>query len=551
MIHLKRCEAALLSMALSAEQVVYLQQRVGVTSLHGASDQSFISPTHGPRAFRLAVGHISLRHLRLLATDASRDMATFVLAGKADCPYFAKAELLADFLQRSLPDFRVRKICTAPADWEEWLEETCSRNQWRPQQSPLVWRELLGRGGKGVLLGGYSDFLEHCQIFYGVSSDMPSEIMLSIAAENLETSWQLKVEEQDRVALIQPLNVWISSALSLVCHLLVPHLLSAEVFPHTSTISLHLLDLEGEEEELQAMRREMEDLVLPLLHQVTVHTRLEEAFLHAHVILLLDERWTNGCDGEEEEGEEKKRMKRMKRMAAQYREYAQLIDARADREVKVIVAGDLFVNLRCSLLLENAPSICSSRFVAMATQLEYEAMAIIAEELLVRTSDVKDVLVWGNISGSFYIDLQRAKVFHYNGAIMGPHFFSHMVLQLLHDKQWLQTDFQELVRERRAAVASRARRTAAMSAANGILAVLRAWNGGGGADELLSVGVSSPGHFFLPDDLVCSVPVTFKDGQWSVASGVTVGTELRERLKLSAEELRQEKTLASEAPPLP
>lgn len=47
------------------------------------------------------------------------------------------------------------------------------------------------------------------------------------------------------------------------------------------------------------------------------------------------------------------------------------------------------------------------------------------------------------------------------------------------------------------------------------------------------------GHNNLPDGVVLSVPVTFTDGKWSVLFEVTVGDELKERLQLSASELRQ------------
>lgn len=50
------------------------------------------------------------------------------------------------------------------------------------------------------------------------------------------------------------------------------------------------------------------------------------------------------------------------------------------------------------------------------------------------TLDVKDIIVWGNISGSFYIDLQRAKVFNYNGPIQGPSFFFQSVLSIFYDR---------------------------------------------------------------------------------------------------------------------
>ncbi|XP_026157666.1 putative malate dehydrogenase 1B isoform X2 [Mastacembelus armatus] len=464
-------------------------------------------------------------------------MSKFVLAGKTDCPHYAKAELLADALQRSLPNFRTHKIPIPPNQWMEWLEDTCKRNGWKHEKSPLVWRELVDQGGKGVLLGGFSDFLEHCQDYYSITSDMSTDIMLSVAAENLETSMDLIVEEQHRVSLIKPLHIWITSALCPTCHLLMPSLLSAEVFPHIAAISLHLLDLEGDEEGLQGLRMEMEDLALPLLHQVTIHTDLKQAFQEADVIILLDDWWRDGSDSERRNRNEAEK-KKVKDISERYREYGQLIDARANKEVKVIVSGDAFVNLKCSILVDNARSIDFHHFVTMATQLENEARAIIAKKLKVRASDIADVIVWGNVSGVFHIDLQRAKVFNYDGAIKGPSFFSQSLFKIFHDRKWMETDFQDLVRCRRAAVTSKTRRVAAMSAANGILTILKAWNDICNPDEVFSLGVLCSGYYDLPDGSVLSVPVTLTGGKWSVFFDVTVGDKLKETLHFSAAELR-------------
>ena len=49
-------------------------------------------------------------------------MAKFVIAGRADCPAFARAELLADTLAASLPDFRVHKV-TVHTDISNIFEE--------------------------------------------------------------------------------------------------------------------------------------------------------------------------------------------------------------------------------------------------------------------------------------------------------------------------------------------------------------------------------------------------------------------------------------------
>lgn len=115
---------------------------------------------------------------------------------------------------------------------------------------------------------------------------------------------------------------------------------------------------------------------------MTIHTDLEHAFLQADVILLLDEWWSDHSHAGSEEEEKKK----VKEVSLRYREYGQLIDARANKDVKVIVTGDSLVNLRCSLLVESAHFVDSCQFVTMATQLENEARAILAKKLRVRAS---------------------------------------------------------------------------------------------------------------------------------------------------------------------
>lgn len=117
--------------------------------------------------------------------------------------------------------------------------------------------------------------------------------------------------------------------------------------------------------------------------QVTVHTDLEQAFHEAHVIILLDD-----FDADSENESDKARKQRVKDLSERYREYGRLIDGRADKEVKVMVSGVSFVNMRCSLLVESAPSISSHQFVAIASQLVNEVRAVLAKKLCVMPSGV-------------------------------------------------------------------------------------------------------------------------------------------------------------------
>lgn len=54
----------------------------------------------------------------IISVWSKKTLLIQTLLGRADCPFYAKAELLADYLQKNLPDFRVHKITQHPHVWE-------------------------------------------------------------------------------------------------------------------------------------------------------------------------------------------------------------------------------------------------------------------------------------------------------------------------------------------------------------------------------------------------------------------------------------------------
>nr|KAF6496344.1 malate dehydrogenase 1B [Rousettus aegyptiacus] len=109
---------------------------------------------------------------------------------------------------QALLENTVSQLCFQPPT--EWLNDLCKKNKWDHKNSPIIWRELLDRGGKGLLLGGYNEFLEHAQLYYGVTSSMTTEMMKVIAQENLMTHIEDEREKEALKQLIEPLNVWIT-----------------------------------------------------------------------------------------------------------------------------------------------------------------------------------------------------------------------------------------------------------------------------------------------------------------------------------------------------
>ncbi|XP_006889222.1 PREDICTED: putative malate dehydrogenase 1B [Elephantulus edwardii] len=428
-------------------------------------------------------------------------MAKFVLAGRADCPFYAKVELLADYLQKNLPDFRVHKITQHPDAWEEWLKNICEKNKWNHKKSPIIWRELVDRGGKGVLLGGYNEFLEHAQLYYGVTSNMTSELMLMVAKENLETHIETELEEKSLKGPSSPLKIWITSASTSTSYNLIPLLASGEVFGKHTEISISLFSNE-DREYLTTILLEAQDLLSPVLQDITICTQVEKAFLQAHVIILLDE----------PVGREVLSLEDCIRSNVPLcRQYARLIEKNAHESVRVVVGGKTFVNLKTSLLIRYSPSIAHN-IIAVALGVEGQARAMLARKMKTTPSEIKNVIIWGNISGNNYVDLRKTVVYRYKSAIVGPPHYARPVLHVIFDSEWINKEFVTTLKN----LSATGKQFGGILAAHSIATTLKYWFHGSPPGEIVSLGVLSEGQFGIPEGIVFSMPVKFENGTWVV-----------------------------------
>ncbi|XP_077175370.1 putative malate dehydrogenase 1B isoform X1 [Paroedura picta] len=457
-------------------------------------------------------------------------MAKFVLAGRADCPYYAKAELLADYLQKNLPNFRIYKITQHPDNWEKWLQETCEKNGWKHKRSPIIWRELLDRGGKGLLLGGFNEFLEHAQHYYNITSDMVTAEMQQIAKENLQAHIQLEQEEEELKGLINPIHIWINRAAGPVCYHLIPLLLNGEIFGAEAEVSLHLLDRSSCEGSLRGIVMETEDMAYPLLRSVTLHTDLEGAFHQADVIILLDDILLESIPTLED---------CIRLVTSQCEAYGPLIDKNAKKDVRIVVMGRTFSNLKALMLMMNAPSINPRNIVTVA-MLECEAKAMLARKLKMLSAGIKNLVIWGNASGSSFIDLNHTELYRYDSAIWGPPNFFRPLLDVLFDREWMRSQFVASL----STLSSWGHHCLGMAPAHIIATVLRYWYHDSPPKEMISLGVISEGQFGIPEGIVFSMPVRFQNGRWEALTELEVSKTSQDYLQILAHDLIREKAVA-------
>ncbi|NXJ14878.1 MDHC protein, partial [Odontophorus gujanensis] len=452
--------------------------------------------------------------------------------GRAGCPQYAEAELLADCLQAKLPAFSVHKEVQHPDRWQQWLHDVCEKNGWEHKWSPIIWRELLDRGGKGLLLGGLNEFLEYAQHYYGITSMMLTEEMLDIAEENLQAHMESEKEQEEIRSLINPLQIWITSASAPICYQLIPLLASGDVFGMTTEISIHLLDAAQFKEHLSGIVMEVEDMAFPLLRGISGHTNINKAFLQADVIIVLDDilfkrdtQTLENC---------------IRTVSEICRVYAPLIEKNAKSGVRIISTGKTFVNLKAMMIIMYGPSIKPENVIAVATSWESAAKATLARKLNMNVAGVKDVIVWGDVTGCTYIDLSHAKLYRYDSAIWGPANFSRPLLNLIYDSKWINSEFTST----QSSLSSRVCHCAGMLSAHAIATALRYWFHGSPPGEIVSMGILSAGQFCIPEGIVFSMPVRFQNGTWEVVTELEINEKTQEVLGSLSYDLIQEKRIA-------
>ncbi|KAL8616452.1 hypothetical protein ACOMHN_041055 [Nucella lapillus] len=461
-------------------------------------------------------------------------MAKVVIAGCSDCPYFSRVELLGDRLVRNLPSFQLHKIIKTPEEWQTWLKETCLERGWQHEQSPIVWRELIDRGGKGVLIGGASDFQEYVKSYYGLESALTSNDMLKIATENMTTKKEIDMEDAQYKALSNPLHVCITAADSPMCYSIIASIASGEVFGPNTEVNLRLFDNPSADfSRIKGVTMETQDLCEGLVRGIEVSNSTVSAFKDCSVIILLDELL---------QGELESKEKWIQRNSNLFSAYGGVINQVAKRNVRVLVAGNGPINFNTMTLINNAPKIPHQNIIGLSRGVENRAKAVIGERLNVNTAGVADLIIWGNINGKHFIDNSKSRVHGYDGAMWGPPSYSLPVVEMVHDNKWLEKEYLEQVEQRQRAVGTALGHQASGSAARAVTSMLTHWWNGSPLGQIFSVAVLSEGWYDVPEGLVFSYPVTLSPkGYWTVVQDIELTEESKEKIKETIADLKAER----------
>ena len=399
-------------------------------------------------------------------------------------------------------------------DWSSWVEEQCHDNGWThpPSISPLIWRELIDRGGKGAYVGSLSEFEEYTQHYYGISPSTTVEMDAKISAENLDAFHSLQLEKGRNIPS-KPLHVCITQASSPLAYQLAPLLLSKKVFGDRK-IHLHLYDTQDKQEILQGVSMELYDMAHPLLAGVTCTDSVQEAFREISALYILDY-YNDSSTGTNEE---------LSEIAQRYSKYAGILDYSADKDVRVVLIGP-YSNTGAGIMSKFVSSIDRKNFISSSSLAEHQASTILATKMNTTTADVTHVGILGRSQGEVIADTGHVLVKNFQGSVVGPNDFSINLSQCLFDNKWVKDDFPMLFSKRHTNSGCYGNQGLCLAEAVVLCKLMKSWCDG---DEMWhSVGTVHEED----QDVVVSYPCICKDGKWERVSGIDIGEEVKEALE--------------------
>lgn len=217
------------------------------------------------------------------------------------------------------------------------------------------------------------------------------------------------------------MKICITNAGSPVSYHLMTELASGEILGQDNELTIHLLSFPDQTELMNGLKMEMEDLAHNLLRNVVVTTDQKEALRDCEVVIMLDELSRN-----EEESEDAW----LRRNADMFVDHVKVIDDVCKPNVKVLLAGLGPINTAAYMMAMELKNIGARNIITAPRLVENQAKALLARKLKVKTSDVVDVIVWGD-NENYFCDTLGSRVHSHDGPIWGPPFYSRVASLLV------------------------------------------------------------------------------------------------------------------------
>jgi len=322
-------------------------------------------------------------------------------------------------------------------------------------------------------------------------------------------------------------QVTVTGAAGQIGYALLFRIASGQMLGPDQPIVLRMLEIEPAMKALEGVAMELDDCAFPLLHSMVLTSKTEEAFDGASWALLV---------GSVPRKAGMERGDLLSINGGIFGPQGKAIAKRAANDVRILVVGNP-CNTNCYIARMNAPEIPAERWFAMTRLDENRAKIQLAKKAKVPVKAVSNMAIWGNHSATQYPDARNARI-----AGMG-------VFDVISDHGWLKKDFVKTVQTRGAKVIEARGLSSAGSAANAAIDSVNSIREATPWGDWHSLAVVSHGEYGVPEWLQFGFPVRSDGTNWEVVPDLQHDDDAKERIKITTEELIQERDLVKELVP--
>lgn len=321
-----------------------------------------------------------------------------------------------------------------------------------------------------------------------------------------------------------PLKVAVTGAAGQIGYSLLFRLASGSLLGPERPIELRLLEIEPALKALEGVVMELDDCAFPLLAGVEIGADPNKIFDGVNLALLV---------GARPRGPGMERSDLLEANGAIFTAQGKALNSVAADDIRIGVTGNP-ANTNALIAMSNAPDIPKERFSALTRLDHNRAISQLARKTGAAVTDIKKMTIWGNHSATQYPDIFHAEVKGKNAA------------EVVGDQSWIEDDFIPTVAKRGAAIIDARGASSAASAASATTDAARDWLLGSPDGDWVSMAVVSDGSYGVPEGLISSFPVTTKDGDWSIVTGLEIDDFSRGRIDKSTAELADERKAVTE-----
>ena len=316
-------------------------------------------------------------------------------------------------------------------------------------------------------------------------------------------------------------KIAVTGAAGQIAYSLLWRIANGDVYGKDTPIELQLLEIPVALGGAEGVAMELNDSAFPLLKNIVVTDKLEEAFDGTNAAFLV---------GAMPRGKGQERSDLLAANGKIFGPQGKAINDHAADDIRVLVVGNP-ANTNALIAMHAAKDVPNDRFNAMMRLDHNRALSQLGEKLGRDKNDINDLVVWGNHSATQFPDLTYATI------------GSDSVMDLI-DHHGYVDEFIPRVAKRGAEIIEVRGKSSAASAASSAVDHMHDWING--TERWSTAAIPSDGSYGVPEGLLFGFPTVARGGEWQIVDGLELNDFQKKRIAANAAELADEKAAVAD-----